>query len=343
MFWEVTEKEYREDSAISYSLMASYQKLGPEVLTIEREEPTSSMIFGSLVDTLAFEPNEFDNRFIINDGKMPSETIQVIINNILSCGDTLASVPDDTIMYWANFVDYGKTWKNETRLNKIIMEGSDYFRFKKESEGRYIISQKDHDDACNCVVELRSNPFTRNYFVNENDFAKNTFQVKMKISYDNVDPLYWKNQIIEENTLKGMADIVHIDKIKKTIGLVDLKTTSGKERDFIDNYEKYFYDIQQEVYDFIFQRLYFNLADDPGKYSQSTFKFIVINRNNLSPLVYEIKPVYNRKWTDKYGKNHVSFEEIYRNIKWNIENKEYRYTMNEYHNNGIIRKMYNEI
>ena len=61
--WNVSEEEYRADSALSYSKLSQFFKNGPKALISNEKIDTPALRAGSLVDCLLTCPEEFDDRF----------------------------------------------------------------------------------------------------------------------------------------------------------------------------------------------------------------------------------------------------------------------------------------
>ena len=67
--WNVTEEEYRADSAYSYSTLAKFDREGFEKIdTLFDRVESPSLLFGSCVDTLLTDGQKaFDERFFVAD------------------------------------------------------------------------------------------------------------------------------------------------------------------------------------------------------------------------------------------------------------------------------------
>ena len=92
--WKVTEPEYRADSAYSYSTIVRFTREGFSKLNklYDRVE-TSSLTFGSMVDTLLTDGQEaFDNLFLV--AEFPN-----ISDNLISIAKYLYANYSDTYRY----------------------------------------------------------------------------------------------------------------------------------------------------------------------------------------------------------------------------------------------------
>ena len=76
------------------------------------------------------------------------------------------------------------------------------------------------------------------------------------------------------------------DHANKIVYPIDLKTSSHTEWDFYESFRQWRYDIQARLYWRIIRD---NMDRDPqfSEYDLADYKFIVVNRNTLTPLVWE--------------------------------------------------------
>lgn len=285
--WKCSEQEYRNDPALSYSLLSKYSNTGFHGLSsLYDKVQTSSLIFGSMVDTLMTSPiEEFGNTFFVSDGDDISDKLKSIIDYIrnifINNGDTpperLQNICDDEILVAANECEYQTRWKDETRIKAIRESASNYYSKCNEANGKTIVSQQDYDDALACVEALKTSANTYDIFV-DNPFEKGIerlFQLKFKFEYEGIP-------------YRSMCDVTKVDHINKTIQIYDLKTTSHFEDEFFKSFIKYNYSYQSILY-------WYNLRDNILKdeyfkdFKLLPFKFVVINRSNLHPLVWEFK------------------------------------------------------
>ena len=66
--WNVSEETYRQDPAISYSTLAKFEREGFNGINhlFDRIE-TPSLLFGSIVDCLITDKDNFDNLYFVAD------------------------------------------------------------------------------------------------------------------------------------------------------------------------------------------------------------------------------------------------------------------------------------
>ena len=131
--WLVTEDEYRADPAYSYSTIAKFDREGFEKLdTLFDKVESPSLLFGSCVDTLLTDGQKaFDERFMVADFPSITDTVRKIVEEAFNMFHTeyttLSDIPVKKLGALVDTFDFYKNWKIETRVNKIVSEGSEYY------------------------------------------------------------------------------------------------------------------------------------------------------------------------------------------------------------------------
>lgn len=269
----ITEEEYRNMDCYSYSLLSKYEKVGFNGLDKLYEKiETPSLTFGSVVDTL-ITSDDFSDKFVVYDIPSLSDTMNKIVNDIIeNCNiNQTKKIDDETILYFLDKYEYQKNWKNETRLKVFKEKTFDIITFKL-NETRTIISNETYLKAIETVIKLRQSPVTNKYF---GDFERETeeyYQLKFKTELNGL-------------SYKAMIDKIVIDNNNKTITLIDLKTTGYKEWEFYKPFVEYNYSIQARLYYRIIENIIKNTCY--SDYSIKPFLFICINKDSLTPLIWE--------------------------------------------------------
>ena len=279
--WQVSEPEYRQDPALSYSTLSRFEREGFGGLDRLFDRVDSpSLQFGSLVDTLMTgTQEEFDEHFMIAqmDNNL-SDTLVAITKALFEkWKDTYSSItdiPDDYLIATIADIQWNNHWQAKTRAKKIKEDCAAYYKLLYLSEGKTIISTVTYQDELNCVDALKSSPATRFYF------EDNAFD-------DNIERLY---QLKFKATLGGvnyrcMADLLVVIHDKKIVVPVDLKTSYKPEYDFYKSFTEWRYDIQARLYWRIIRH---NMDQDPyfKDFKLADYRFIVANKKTLNPLVW---------------------------------------------------------
>ena len=316
----ITEEEYRNDDAMHYSTLSDYERGGfHSIPTLGEKKESSSLTFGSLVDCLITgNPDEFEHKYLVADLNIDASDTLInvtkgLFNIYKDSYNDIKDIPDATIISALDAVNYGKTWRTQTRLDKLRNAGAEYYKLMLLAQDKVIVSTEVYNDALACVRALHESPATKNLFAMDNPFEPNIercYQLKFSQSFDGIQ-------------YSCMADLIYIIHDRKIIIPCDLKTSSHYEDEFYKSFIEYNYQIQA--------RLYANLIkatiekDDYFKdFKMLNYHFIVVNKKTLTPLVWEYKDTYNMD-TLYYGKNNQIVcrhpFEIGKELKCYLENR----------------------
>lgn len=336
--------------------------------TQDDDRKSDSFDLGSLVDTLLLTPELIDERFIISDEKLPSKAIESIIksayleivnvreqeeriknelpnyrskNFVL---DEYKDILDDCACNYVNDkkeVGWNKTWKKETRIKKLIEEGTNYLSLLVRANGRKIIDPSINMDAIAMVKVLQTDDNVKSYFVQqEGELLFHQHEI-------------FANYILSTGfnvPLKGALDIVRINHNEKTIQIVDFKT-SYNAFDFITEIKKYSYCTQLSFYDYLLREWLENNCKDEKfcKYTILPPANIVIDSNELVAYIYEydwkdiaIEADGNSEFlyslhstTEHNDKIKKGWKNIVETIGWHMENNYWDKTKELYENKKI--------
>jgi hypothetical protein len=305
------------------------------------ESTEQHFMFGSLVDMMLTESKEdFDKKYaVIPDDTGVSETIAKIVkevydekNNSDDLGwGALEDYPEEILKH-CNYELYQSRWKDETRINKIVEQGSQYFEVLKNSGNRTIITESEYAKAVNCVMALRSDKYTSKYC--------------QKKSNDPNILIIDKHVIVFEHDgleFKGELDRIIVNHKEKTITPIDFKTTSKSVLNFEKSFWHFRYDFQAAVYTL-------GLTKDKSNRLKSyyqegyTFKpmlYIVVETFLKNPpMVFEISKTAintglygNVDKVPKINENLQGFYQAIKRFKYATENNAWDYPM-EYDTKG---------
>lgn len=366
-------KDYASVWGVSQSILKDFRFKSPKKWKaihidkqVDEDKKEDTFVFGSLVDTMMFTPEQLNDRFYMGEQKLPSKAIETIIKNtyeritsrclntdtaVLPDGDYEVSLAgnDDLILHYCGEYQetpdkekgWGKAWKPETRIAKINQEGGEYFNCLKECGGRKIISQQMNFEAIELQEILLNDDIVKMYFIPDEGIE---LKFQFEIFVDFVDEE--NNQTVP---LKGALDILRIDHNTKTIQIADFKT-SYTAYDFINSIKKFSYATQLSFYDYIL-RLWLDQHCE-GKYCDYTILNpvnIVIDKFDKVPYLYEYS------WTDLemerngnekylveiYGGMHnqkvkKGWMELLKTVSWHLYNDYWEKTK-EYYMNGKIK------
>ena len=283
--WQVDESTYRADPALSYSILARYEREGFNNLDklFDRIE-TPSLIFGSCVDTfITGSEEEFNKLFMVAEfDNNLSDTLVTIVkklfNNFKDKYHALKDIPDDDILLSINDIQWNNHWLPKTRVKKIKEDCAGYYSLLYLAGEKKIISTQLYNDVQNTIDALKTSNATKFYFEPDNIFDNSIqrfYQLKFKATFNNID-------------YRCMADELIVFHDKKLVVPVDLKTSSKTEWDFYKSFLEWNYAIQARLY---WRIIRYNMDKDPyfKDFKLAPYKFIVANKKTLTPLVWNFK------------------------------------------------------
>lgn len=283
--WQVTEPEYRQDPALSYSTLARYEREGFNNLDklFDRIE-SPSLIFGSAVDTIVTgSEEEFNKLFMVAQlDNPPSDTLVTITKRLFDKWrdkyNKLSDIPDDDIISTIEDIQWNNHWLPKTRAKKIKEDCAGYYRLLYIAGDKTIISSAVYMNVQNAVDKLKSADSTRYYFEADNMFdddIERLYQLKFKAKFGNV-------------SYRCMTDELIVIHSKKIVVPVDLKTSSKPEWDFHKSFLDWRYDIQARLY---WEIIRANMDKDTyyKDFKLTNYRFIVVNKKTLVPLVWEFE------------------------------------------------------
>jgi hypothetical protein len=276
--WQVDEPTYREDPALSYSTLARFAREGfNNIDNLYEKIDTPSLTFGSAVDALITGgQEEFDRNFFVAEFPPLTESGEKMVKALFErhCTDCylLGAIPDADIISLSEEIKYQLNWKPETRAKVIKEKGSEYYSLLHAAGERKIVSTAFKEDVDHCVMALRVSDATAKYFNPFNNTYERYYQLKFKATLNGVN-------------YRCMADLLAVDHKNKVIYPIDLKTSGHPEWDFFDSFVQWNYQIQARLYWRIIRH---NLDQDETfkDYELADYKFIVVNRKTLTPLVW---------------------------------------------------------
>lgn len=287
--------EYKNIDALNQSILKKILTSPQSFLQAKKrqeygqESEEDHFTFGTIVDLmLTGNKEDFDKRFVkISDESSCSDAIKSIVKNVYNDIIATNGLVDKEleqyklkILQYCNYANYQAKWKDDTRVDKIIKEGNDYFELLKTIGSKTPVTESDYAKAVACVMALKSNEFTKLYTVKNAINNKREFLDKFIIEFD-----------YKGYKIKGELDRVIIDHTEKTIIPIDFKTTGKPIGGFINDFWYYRYDFQAAVYTR-------GLVEHPdikklleSNYSLNSFLYIAVETELVgNPMVFEVTP-----------------------------------------------------
>ena len=297
--WQVSEKKYRADPALSYSTLAKYEREGFNKLDhLFDHISTQSLLEGSMVDCLITgSQEEFDNLYYVADypsiGDKEQLVAKMLYEKYHDSYELFSYIPNDAILSVINEVGWQKNWRDETRVRVLSERIAMYYNLIIQADNKTVVDSNTYDSILKMVQTLKTSPTTQGYFADNDPMSsvKRYYQLKFRAKFESV-------------CYRCMADLIIVDYEEKKVYPIDLKTSGHKEWDFQDSFEQWSYMIQARLY---WRILKANMSNDPyfKDFTLEDYRFIVINKESLTPLVWEF-PLTRAKGTliDKEGKEY---------------------------------------
>jgi hypothetical protein len=339
--------EYAQIDKLNQSLLkkilVSPKSFLGEQARYKRNDTTTEdhFIFGTAVDImLTGTYEEFESKFHkVPDSDSCSDTIKAIIKDVYDALDYMAceiSVEFDLTKHESIVLDHCKyqnyqgNWKDQTRVDKVIEQGSAYFDLLVKSKNKMMITETEYALARNAVMALKSDKYTKKF-------------TDKKLDPKNLE--FWDKPIIEftfgDIEIKGELDRVIIDHHEKLIIPIDFKTTGKTVNSFPHDFWAFRYDFQAGTYRHgLFQHP--KVIDLIAKgYTVDNFHYIVVEKNlTNNPMIFivghdvEMIGVYGGTLTN--GKRLEGLEQAVERYKFAVENNAWDYPMEYYLNDGLI-------
>lgn len=276
-----TEPEYRQRPELSYSTLSTYEKTGFDGLDhIFDKKESPSLLLGSMVDAMITGgEDEFNKLFTVLDINV-TEGGRDTVNQLVSMNlpwDNFNDIPEKIVSEAAKTVGFWQAGKwDNTRYKQVLKTGNvaEYYAALRYSD-KILVDTTMFQNAVNMVRALRESPSTAGYFADNDPMSpiRRYYQLKFKAKLDGIG-------------YRCMADEIVVDYEKKKIYPVDLKTSSHTEWNFEESFCQWNYMIQARLYHAIIKA---NMEKDPyfKDFTLEDYRFIVVNKNTLTPLVWE--------------------------------------------------------
>ena len=279
----ISEEEYHSLPSWSHSLIAKYARDGfGAIATLhERTAPTASMEFGSLFDSIITRGKETLDHYVVDDTSVaPAE--KAVFDTLLASGHTEPWITisdndlDAAIEACPTFASKYK--KADTRRQKLD-EASQYYDVRRT--GKKIVSAQDWEDAMEMYNVFRDDEYLRSIFGHKNT-------ADMEYLYQTQYEVNWILSNGKEVKVRIMPDLLVVNHKEKTVLPVDLKTSSMPAYDFAQNFIKFRYDLQAELYSDVLRTVM--SRTEYKDYTLLPYLFTDVSRTDKVPVTYEFDP-----------------------------------------------------
>ena len=345
---KLTEQQYRDLELPSYSMLASIDKQGIDVVGGVKQN--FNLKFGSLVDMMCFEPHRVDDTFYKGaSAKPPTTNVKNICDLILQDLDgkvgevAKVSTPlgrrkevkisnkisnyKREIVINASKLKIYKNYSEEKTIETVIKAGSEYFKDKITSRGKILIKPEMWQHAAHTASTLITHRFTAKYFTHGVKGVEIIYQYKF-------------DTVVNGRRCKGMLDCLVINHTAKLIFPVDLKTGESPCKDFPMLFTSHRYYIQGALYREALKSIVkndFELMD----YVVKPFEFVYISKLNPNkPMKFIVDEDMHQAslcgFTDRYGYHYKGVYGLMDDYYYSVENDMIDYTKEENDSKGSV-------
>lgn len=346
---DLSERDYRSlKDRLSYSSLKTFSKdrfkFYKEFVLGEKKEETLSndMILGNLVDCELFTPEDFDNKFHINQvakptGQMGELCDELILKTIFYTNEDKEITVEFSHIFEESLATLQKKGNFKGKdLSKVLelftkkdgdISPEDYYRDGRDAIGKTVVDinqvtygKKLVEQVLNCRFEAG--------------------EILRQRSTDNVEVLNQFAILFEINGIefKALIDKLIIDHINKRIEPFDLKVTWENES-FDYNFLKMGYYIQNGVYNLAI-REYVRQNPELAGYEIDYLSFITVDSSGKSePLVYrtneEIHNLSLNGFTTSSGKSYKGVLQLIDEIQHHLNEGNWLISKDNFLSNGV--------
>ena len=351
---KLTEQQYRDLDIPSYSMLASIDKQGVDV--VHGVKQSFNLKFGSLVDMMCFEPNRVDDVFYQGSAvKPPTTNVKQICDLILQdldgkVGGTSASVSplgrrkvrkisgklsdySQEIKDSAGKLQVYKAYSEEKLLKTVCSAGDAYFKDKITSRGKNLIKPEMWKHAAHTAATLITHKYTAKYFALNVPGIEIIYQYKF-------------DTVVNGHRVKGMLDCLVINHNAGLIFPVDLKTGESACKDFPMLFTAHRYYVQGALYREALKSIIAN-DFDLLNYIVKPFEFVYISKLNPNrPMKFivdeDMHTASLNGFTDRFGYEYKGVYPLLEDYYYSKQN-DVVYNEEETNNNGIVNMDFKSI
>tara|TARA_R110000787_G_scaffold255726_2_gene361072 strand:- start:2113 stop:3138 length:1026 start_codon:yes stop_codon:yes gene_type:complete len=288
---------------------------------------------GSAIHCYILEQDKFLDRYIVADipviGGMMGIFLDALVENEVYIPSSIYDNSEDTP---AEFVINSKEELYETcyiksgfktPLTGVIKklekeENQIYLDFLRKSRGKSILSADDYEIVLSCAGSVANHAVASNIC---NTSELNNAEAEKELSWTYKDCPY---------LIKSVIDNLILDKEKKMVTIVDLKTTAKSVYNFLGAYTSYGYYRQLAIYKAAVIAYLEDMGEDPMLYDLKSYIVTVQTTGLYECVVYEPDNLDLSVAIDE-------FESLLERFTWHQDHDHWDFPMEYYSNNGVIK------
>tara|TARA_R110002050_G_scaffold116946_2_gene233640 strand:+ start:17273 stop:18289 length:1017 start_codon:yes stop_codon:yes gene_type:complete len=297
----------------------------------ELEDDKKSYNLGSAIHCYILEQEKFHSRYSVSNvpvvGGMMGKFIEALIKNekflVESVYDSTEDTPAELViksideLYEQCYTISGFKIPMATVINKLeTAENKQYLDFLRQSEDKTILSQEDMGIVLNCSEAVKAHSIA-SHILNTSDLS----------GAEPEKELLWKHKDFK---IKSIIDNLILNKDRKLVTIVDLKTTAKSVYGFSRAYSSYGYYRQIAIYKLAVLDYLKSLGEDPMEYDIKSYIVAVQTTGLFECVVYEPDSLDLSVAVDE-------FESLLARLQWHQDHNHWDYPMEYYKNNGVIK------
>lgn len=193
--WNVPEDIYRADSALSYSILAKFEREGFNRLDhLFDKISTQPLLEGSMVDCLITgSKEEFDELYYVADFPSIGEKEQSIVNALFDrfhhSYEQFSYIPREILLSVINEFEYQKNWREDTRIRVFTKRVEMYYNLRVQVGSKTVVDKSTFNRVSAMVCALKTNSATKSYFGDNDPLSsiRRYYQLKFKAKFDAID------------------------------------------------------------------------------------------------------------------------------------------------------------
>ena len=345
---KMSEQAYRDLELPSYSMLASIDKQGIDV--VGGVKTSFNFKFGSLVDMMCFEPHRVEDTFHKGvSPKPPTTNVKKICDLILDGLDGIEGQISETItplgrrkerkisasikqyekdiLSASTKLDVYKGYRDQRTIDTVVKAGADYFKDRIKCRGKILIKPEMWDQCAHTAATLITHPFTAKYFAQNVPGIEIIYQYKF-------------DTIVNGRRCKGMLDCLVVNHNEKLIFPIDLKTGEEPCKSFPMLYAMHKYYIQGGLYREALKSIV-DVDFELMGYDVREFEYVYISKLNPNkPMRFKVTEDMHTAalngFVDRYGYKHRGVHELLEEYYYSVENDNAAYTEDEMNSKGMI-------
>lgn len=214
---------------------------------------TSALEFGNLVHLAVLEPHLLN--YVVDKTNTPDKVrdiVKEVYENVSKATDPFnLDAPQEigafetyypAIISACDKYSYGATWREETRLNKVMEKGGSYFKLLADSAntGKFVITSAQEERLNHVITGVTKDKLGVKFMTTES--------TESGIEFFHEKEVVWQEDKYSF-PLKGKLDRLRVDHINQEFTVLDLKTTGKSLASFSESFEKYHYARQVAAYE----------------------------------------------------------------------------------------------